>query len=122
MYKLSPFKIGRYGFPVQLSQIEDLLGKCLTHVEAMGLRESVEKANKDLIRQTIWKWFDGVQENSLTSYKDCWAPIYGRSTHGELIDDGLPQTDRWGYKTPEEFLKAIKEVYPDMGDGEEPEK
>lgn len=62
-------------FPINVHQVEDLLGKTLTHIEAMNLPSSVEKANKDLVRQTIWKWFETVQENSLTSYKGIIAPI-----------------------------------------------
>jgi hypothetical protein len=47
----------------------------LTHVEAMGLPERAEKANKDLVRQSIYQWFSDVQENSITSYRGCIAPI-----------------------------------------------
>ncbi len=79
---LSVEAIGRYYFPVNLSQFEDLVGKVLTQIEAMNLRESVEKANKDLARQTLWKWFDGVQENSLTSFKGCIAPILAPNESG----------------------------------------
>jgi hypothetical protein len=62
-------------FPINVNQVEDLLGKMLTHVEAMGLPHSPEKANKDLIRQSIWNWFGQVQENSITSFNGCIAPV-----------------------------------------------
>lgn len=64
-----------YYFPINLYQVEDLLGKVLTHIEAMNLPSSVEKANKDLLRQSIWRWYDSVQENSLTSSKGCIGAI-----------------------------------------------
>lgn len=89
-----PEKIEHYYFPVNLSQVKDLLGKMLTQVEAMNLRGTVEKANKDIVRQRIWKWFEEVQDNSLTSYKGCIAPIFDFSDHGEVVKNG-PQTNRW---------------------------
>ena len=90
-------EIERYYFPVNLSQIEDLLGKMLTQIEAMNLRESVETANKSLVRQRVWKWFEDVQENSLTSYRGCIAPIYSFTNNGQIRKDNGPQTNRWGY-------------------------
>lgn len=62
-------------FPVSHPQIQTLLGKMLTHIEAMGLPEKAEKANKDLVRQSIYGWFTDVQENSMTSYRGCIGPI-----------------------------------------------
>lgn len=64
-----------YYFPINLAQVEELLGKMLTHVEAMNLPAGVEKANKDLVRQSIWQWYSDVQENSMTSYQGVIAPI-----------------------------------------------
>lgn len=62
-------------FPINVNQVKDILGKMLTHVEAMNLPSEASKANKDLVRQTIWAWFSDVQENSLTSYRGCIAPV-----------------------------------------------
>lgn len=73
--RLNPFQIERYYFPVNLSLFEDLVGKMLTHIEAVNLPPGVEKANKDLIRQSLWRWWEFVQENSLSSYKNCIGPI-----------------------------------------------
>lgn len=64
-----------YYFPLNINLAEKLLGKMLTHIEAMGLPDKVEKANKDLVRQSFWKWWSDVQENSMTSYKGCIGPI-----------------------------------------------
>lgn len=70
-------------FPVNEPQIRDLIGKILTHVDAMGLPERVEKANKDLIKQALWRWFSDAQENSMTSYRGCIGPIEVlRATNG----------------------------------------
>lgn len=73
--KVNPMRIGEYYFPTNLQQVENLLGKMLTHIEAMNLPQTVEKANKDLVRQTLWKWWSDVQENSMTSYKGCVGPL-----------------------------------------------
>lgn len=62
-------------FPINIPQVNTLLGKLLTHIEAMNLPSSAEKANKDLVRQSLWSWFGEVQENSMTSYRNCIAPI-----------------------------------------------
>lgn len=94
---IDPEKEGRYLFPVGTSQVEDLLGKVLTHLELMNLRN--EKAAKDVFRQLVWRWYDGVQENSLHSYQNCIAPIYCYTDDGRVRKDG-PQTNRWGYMCP----------------------
>ena len=73
--KLDAGNIDDYHFPVNLHLAQNLLGKMLTHVEAMNLSQTAEKANKDLVKQTFWKWWGDVQENSVTSYKGCIAPI-----------------------------------------------
>lgn len=78
---------GDYYFPINTFQVRDLIGKMLTHVEAMGLTPSAEKANKDLIRQTLWRWFSDVRENSITSYRGCIAPI-------EVLRDPTNMTER----------------------------
>lgn len=62
-------------FPINYPQVRDLLGKMLTHVDALGLPETQGKAAKDLVRQSFSQWFDGVQENSMTSYRGCIAPV-----------------------------------------------
>lgn len=77
--------IGDFYFPINVFLVEDLLGKVLTQIEAMGLRESVEKANKDIARQMIWKWYDAVQENSISSHKGCIAPIELPKTPSQKI-------------------------------------
>lgn len=89
---VDPEKYDRYYFPISVKQVEDLLGKTLTQLEVMNLRN--EKATKDVFRQLIWGWYNNVQENSLTSYQGCIAPIFDFSDHGEIVENG-PQTNRW---------------------------
>jgi len=71
-------------FPINVSQFEDLIGKVMMQFEAINLPESVEKANKDIIKQLLWKWFDSVQENSITSWKAIIGPIDIKEREKEL--------------------------------------
>jgi hypothetical protein len=66
---------GEFWFPINQWQMDNLVGRVLTHIEAMNLPENVLKANKDLVKQSLWGWYGDVQENSLTSYQGCIAPI-----------------------------------------------
>ena len=85
-YGIDPEQMDRYYFPVNTRQFEALVGKMLTQVEAMNLRESVEKANKDIIRQILWKWWNDAQENSMTSWKLCIGPIIAPNDTGVVSD------------------------------------
>lgn len=62
-------------FPISHNHLRDLVGKVLTHVDALGLPNTQGQAAKDLIKQSLYRWFDEVQENSMTSYRGCIAPI-----------------------------------------------
>lgn len=73
--EVNAMEIESYYFPVNLSLVKQIVGKMLTHIEAMNLSERAEKANKDLVNQTIWKWWSDVQENSMTSWKGCIGPL-----------------------------------------------
>lgn len=94
---VDPEKERQYYFPINTNQVEDLLGKVLTQLEVMNLRN--EKATKDVFRQLLWQWYGTVQENSLRSYQNCLAPIFSYSEDGRVLKDG-PQTNRWGYSCP----------------------
>jgi hypothetical protein len=69
-----PFESDNY-FPTNHLQVQQLVGKMLTHIEALGIPAGQEKAAKDLVKQTIYGWFANVQENSMTSYRGCIAPL-----------------------------------------------
>ena len=62
-------------FPINNSQINTLLGRVLTQLETMNMPDKAEKANKVIFKQMIWRWFDEVMENSVTSSDGCIAPI-----------------------------------------------
>jgi hypothetical protein len=62
-------------FPVNYLQIRALLGKMLTHVDALGLDAFQRDAVKSLVKQSFHQWWDGAQENSMTSFRGCIAPI-----------------------------------------------
>lgn len=62
-------------FPINHPLVRDLLGKVLTIADATITGETQNKAAKDLIRQSVYRWFVTVQENSLTSYRGSIAPI-----------------------------------------------
>jgi len=82
-----------YYFPVQAAQVRNLLGKILTHIEAMNLPPRVEKANKDLVRQSIWDWWSEAMNNSTTSWGGCIGPIENiREAH---TSDGKPDQYIW---------------------------
>lgn len=94
---IDPDKIEQYHFPVNVRQFEQLVGKVLTQIESMNLRETAEKASKDIARQTLWGWWNGVQDNSLTSSGLCIGPIFAPNSDGRatgelyqwLTEDGV---------------------------------
>ncbi len=56
------------GYVIKEAQIKHLEGKLLTHIEAMGLNDSQERAAKSLVSQVVWDllepsyiWIDGNQ-------------------------------------------------------------
>jgi hypothetical protein len=58
-----------YYFPMNHSQVRDILGQILTQIESMNLSPKSEKANKAIFTQMVWRWFDEVMDNSATSYE-----------------------------------------------------
>lgn len=94
-------------FPVQAAQVRNLVGKILTHIEAMNLPARVEKANKDLVRQSIWDWWSDAMENSMTSYGGCIGPI-------EHIQEALTSNDK-----PNRYVwhTWVGEIAPKFKDG-----
>lgn len=64
-----------YHYPTNRSMCQNLIGRMLTHIDALGLPSGQEKATKDLVRQSIQQWWIDVCDNSLTSYRGCLGPI-----------------------------------------------
>ncbi len=71
-------------FPINMPQFNELYGKMMTHLEAIGLDKKTEEAHKIILKQTLWKWYDGVQENSITSWKAIIGPIDIKQRQEEL--------------------------------------
>ena len=56
-------------------QLDDLIGKTLTLLDALGLPAEQAKAVKDLTKQQIRRWYADALANAETSYRGCLAPI-----------------------------------------------
>lgn len=56
------------GYIFSGNRVDHLIGRVLTHIETLGLRESQEKAIKDLLKQEIWAPFNGLHND--LSYVD----------------------------------------------------
>lgn len=80
----------RIYFPINYPLVRDLLGRMLTVVDCAVSPGAQNKATKDLVRQSLYRWFEEVQENSLTSYRGCIAPIEVLSN-----DDGSDRKYIW---------------------------
>jgi hypothetical protein len=76
-------------FPINHSQVRDILGQILTQIEAMNLNEKSERASKAIFTQMVWRWFDEAMDNSATSYEPAGLrPI--KSKDGDNSTSALP--------------------------------
>lgn len=75
----------------------------------LNLSKKAEDAAKIVFQEQIWQWFNDVQENSTTSYMGCIAPVITRKTQ-EMSDDREYPSNRWGWKSEEEYLDATRPV------------
>lgn len=64
-----------YWYPIQKFQVSNLLGQVLTQLDAMNLSPDATKANRNIFIQMMWRWFDEVMDNSVTSADDRITPI-----------------------------------------------
>lgn len=87
-------------YPANHEQLRDLLGKLLTLLDAMNLPDRVHMAQKALIVQSVWAWWDSVYDNATTSYQGCIAPI----TLEPHKDSQFYPGNRWGYKSEDEWF------------------
>lgn len=58
-------------------QLNDLIGKLLTLLDAVGMSPAQGKAVRDLARQQIRGWYAEARHNAETSYRGCIAPVVG---------------------------------------------
>lgn len=56
-------------------QLNDLIGKVLTLLDATGMPDGQAKAVKDLIKGQIRSWYADALDNAETSFRGCLAPI-----------------------------------------------
>lgn len=94
-------------YTVSHLQLRDLIGKLLTLLDAMNLPDRVHHAQKALIVQSVWQWWDGVYENSTTSYKGCIAPIVITTELDAKISGDIYPSNRWTFNSEEEYLEAV---------------
>lgn len=112
---IDPMQIDQYYFPVSTRQFEHLVGKVLTQIESMNLRETAEKASKDIARQTLWTWWSDAQDNSLTSSGLCIGPIFAPNAtgvvtnqpHQWLTESGVIYEPTTSDVLPQELAKQI---------------
>ncbi len=97
--------------PTNHRDVRDILGRLLTHLDAMALPDRAHKAARQLIIREVWAWWDGVYEGATTSYEGCLAPIVA-SPHGRLAD-GVTPSNRWGWQSEQAWLDAHRGPEPD---------
>lgn len=90
-------------YPINHQQVRDLLGKLLTQLDAMNLPERVHLANKAMLIQTVWRWYDSVYENATTSSEGCIAPII---CEDHIDSDGYSLSNRWGWDSEKAYIQA----------------
>ncbi len=96
--------------PTNHRDVRDILGRLLTHLDAMALPDRAHKAARQLIIREVWAWWDGVYEGATTSYEGCLAPIVA-SPHGRLAD-GVTPSNRWGWQSEQAWLDAHRGPEP----------
>lgn len=98
-----------YYFPINLDQVRELEEALFTRLEMLNLTKKAEEAAKIVFQEQIWQWFNDVQVNSTTSYRGCIAPVITKKT-AETSDDREHPSNRWGWKSEEEYQDATKRV------------
>jgi hypothetical protein len=98
-------------YPINHEQLRELLGDYLTILDTMNLPDRVHKAVKANMTQTAWRWWDGVYENTTTSYKGCIAPI----VCDKHLDSKFYPSNRWGYESEEAYENALPRTQNPLG-------
>jgi hypothetical protein len=95
-------------FPVNKGQVNDILGKILTQLEAMNLTEKSERANKAIFKQMVWHWFDEAIDNSVTSANGCIAPIKIKECFCEDSENSTMGCSQCSVKSPIKLVDPNK--------------
>ena len=98
-----------YYYPINVNQIRELEESIHTRLEMLNLSKKSEDAAKVVFNELLWQWFYEAQENCTTSYQGCIAPVVTKKT-AEMSDDREYPSNRWGWKSEEEYLEATETV------------
>lgn len=93
-------------FPVNHQQLRDLIGKVLTHLDAMNMPDRAHRAARTLLTNEMWQWWNGVYENATTSYKGCIAPVVMDASRTPSDSEETPPSNRWGWASEDDYLHA----------------
>lgn len=94
-------------YPISHSQVRDLLGRVLTHLDAMGLPDRAHRAARTLLTQDLWRWWNEVHENATTSYRGCIAPVVMNPNRTPDSGGDVPPSNRWGWESEDAYLHAV---------------
>lgn len=105
----SPLDNATY-YPVNHGAVQNLVGRVLTTLDAMGLSDRTHKAARTLFMEKIWRWWNEQYDNSVTSADGCIAPIvvdpYGGMPK-QYSGDPRELSNRWGYDTHQKWLDTL---------------
>lgn len=94
-------------FPINSNQVRHLEDHIAIRIEMLNLTKKAEEAAKYIFQEMLWQWFYEAQENSVTSYKGCIAPIVMNNING-LVDEETEPSNRWGWDNQEDYLESHK--------------
>lgn len=87
-------KDGLVGYTLKIiygRNMQNLEGRMLTLIDAIGLPQSQEKAIKDLVRKEVWGWFDNETTHSLEYAKKSVVESSDSDDYEILEEDSLCQ-------------------------------
>ena len=94
-----------YYFPINIDQIRDLEESLHTRLEMLNLTKKAEDAAKVVFNEYIWRWFADAQDNSVTSYKGCIAPVVmGKLASADTVQ---PPSNRWGWSSEKQYKESL---------------
>lgn len=94
-------------FPINYNQIKDLEESLGIRIEMLNLSKKAEDAAKFVFQEMLWQWFYDAQDNSVTSFEGCIAPIIMNNING-LVEEGKAPSNRWGWTDEKAYLEAHK--------------
>lgn len=95
-------------FPINAQLVRNLEEQMAIRIEMLNLTKKAEEAAKYVFQEMLWQWFYEAQDNSVTSYRGCIAPIVMNTTSPLVGGDDDQPSNRWGWKSEEEYLESHK--------------